>query len=1162
MKKVMRKSGAVRIVSAVLAVMLAAGLTGCGSQGGKSETGTAEPSDENDAVTAEGTQPVIGNETIAEVSAEGETLKMIQPFAMDKVVITDEYFENAFEKETAYLLSFDTDKLLAGFRETAGLDMKGAKRYPGWEDDLIGGHCVGHYLSAVSQAYASLPDTDADKQRLYDILKTLVDGLKECQDSTGTGFIFGARIIDRNNIEKQFDNVEANLTNITTQAWVPWYTMHKILAGLIDVYSNAGIEDAKTVASSLGDWVCSRTSSWSAAKQRTVLSIEYGGMNDCLYELYALTGKEEHAVAAHSFDETDLFESVYKDTENVLNNRHANTTIPKFLGALKRYAVLDGKTVAGETVDASKYLEYAERFWDMVIKKHTYITGGNSEWEHFGLDYVLDAERTNGNCETCNTYNMLKMTRLLFQITGDVKYADYYENTFLNAIISSQNPETGMSMYFQPMDTGYFKVYSTPFTKFWCCTGSGMENFTKLSDSLYFHDDNDLYINQYISSVVTWDEMGVSVEQESSVPAGDKARFTVRSDGGEADIDLYFRLPDWLADSASVTVSGAEYNFTEKNGYAIVEGPFADGTVVEITLPMEVRAYSLPDNKNTYAFKYGPVVLSALLGTEDMTEGTTGVDVTVPKSKLISTDRVPSGSDKVRILNGSTIREFMDNINENLVKTDGKVEFSLINTDSDLTFVTHYSQYKERYGIYWEFEESGSDINVVQFMNDKRAARLADDLLDTVQPGYGQYENDELHNMQETGSGSTGFTENGTSRYANEGGAFAYRMLVDDISDTSLLATFAKADNGKSIRITAGGKEIFSTVLSYSGTDAEYQVEIPVPADVIAAAEAVSANGADGKALTFEFSGAEGEQSARLCTFLYTIHSFGKDASLSVTAESGAVSSDGDKITVELNEDAAETVLDFTIGDRLGYMTLNGNVIDDSKPQTVALNGKYTDITASVFAEDHTTSRGYTITVVTPGEGIRANVDANVAYFVDCGDHDPSTVSSGDLFGTHNSVTEQLYGKDPVTGYTWGLIDDEFDKYNGSKISKGLYTSNTWCYEQNSCEDGLPKESTHRYTKNQYENGKPRTLEYAFELEDGVYNVEIGFANPWNCSNHPSAYAYLDGNNEVVIADSLNLNSVKNASAEVTVSGGELPISFRSDDLAINVTYIKISPVL
>ena len=215
-------------------------------------------------------------------------------------------------------------------------------------------------------------------------------------------------------------------------------------------------------------------------------------MNDCIYDLYLISGKPNHATAAHIFDDTNLHEQILKGGANVLNGKHANTTIPKFLGALKRYIALNGKTLNGETVDATRSLQYAEAFWDMVVTHHTYITGGNSEWEHFGMDDILDKERTNCNCETCNSYNMLKLSRELFKITGDSKYMDFYEGTYYNSILSSQNPETGMTTYFQPMATGYFKVYSSRFDHFWCCTGSGMENFSKLGDTIYMHGDNTL----------------------------------------------------------------------------------------------------------------------------------------------------------------------------------------------------------------------------------------------------------------------------------------------------------------------------------------------------------------------------------------------------------------------------------------------------------------------------------------------------------------------------------------------------------------------------------------------------------------------------------------------------------------------------------------------
>ena len=445
-------------------------------------------------------------------------LKELKSFSLDQVYLEDAYFVNALEKEVAYLTSLDANRLLAGFRETAGVDMRGAIRYDGWENMLIGGHTMGHYMTACVHAYESANVSQENKDKLYEILKALLDGMEECQKSLGSGFLFGAVLVDKNNVEKQFDNVEQGKANILTESWVPWYTMHKILEGLVSVMDMPESfaldarrgelrEQALIIGTHLGNWVFDRVSKWSEETRRTVLGIEYGGMNDVMYDLYLQTGVIHHQVAAHIFDQTQLFEEVLraKTGDNVLNNRHANTTIPKFMGALKRYVV------TGE----EKYFEYAKAFWNLVSENHSYITGGNSEWEHFGEDNVLDEERTNCNCETCNAYNMLKMTKLLFTITGDVKYADWYENTFLNSILSSQNPESGMTTYFQPMASGYFKVYGEPYTRFWCCTGTGMENFTKLGESFYFAKDNLLVVNQYISSKLEWKEQNVIITQKS-----------------------------------------------------------------------------------------------------------------------------------------------------------------------------------------------------------------------------------------------------------------------------------------------------------------------------------------------------------------------------------------------------------------------------------------------------------------------------------------------------------------------------------------------------------------------------------------------------------------------------------------------------------------------
>lgn len=808
-------------------------------------------------------------------------MKGLKAFGLSEVKLKDDYFVNAYEKEVLYLTSFETVRMLAGFRETAGVDMRGAVRYPGWENMLIGGHTLGHYMTACVKCYESANCNPDDRKILLRKIKHLLVGLKECQDALGTGFVFGAVIADKSNVELQFDYVEQGKTNIITEAWVPWYTMHKIFEGLVSAAnmdiqlllatSPEGVDKieveyvvllAKEIASKLADWTYGRTSSWNDDVHRTVLSIEYGGMNDCLYDVYSFTGKKQHLEAAHAFDQVALFERVYrgKAGDNVLNNHHANTTIPKFMGALKRYAV------TGDEI----YFNYATDFWNKVTGLHSYITGGNSEWEHFGEDNVLDKERTNCNCETCNSYNMLKMTKLLFMLTGDVKYADWYENTFLNSILSSQNPETGMTTYFQPMASGYFKTYSEPFTKFWCCTGSGMENFSKLQESFYFYKEDALVVNQYISSCVSF--RGYDIEVEASLPEQDVVKIHLPQG---YDGKLLIRLPGWLDNEAKITCGGKEKsypivgrNHASVKGYALLTDEFEAGTVLEVTLPMKVTAYNLPDGEDTYCFKYGPVVLSALLGEHDMEKGMTGVDVTIPTKPVFEAEYLPSCSELVSVETGSA-KEFANNVNSYMErqKTD-KLKFKLRGVKANLTYVTHYRQHKERYGIYFKFRDTDS-------LADK-AVQEKYLKLDTVQPGYGQYESDSLHQMREEGGGTVGITNDGTRRYAKEGGKFSYTMMVDP-EMTVLQITLRSADAGKSLKISTCGEVIYEGVVKATADSPEYyQVEIPVPEHLLSKAKSILFQEKEVKVLTFTFSGSMGAEgytksSAAVCQFIYTL---------------------------------------------------------------------------------------------------------------------------------------------------------------------------------------------------------------------------------------------------------------------------------------------------
>lgn len=757
----------------------------------------------------------------------------LSDFKLSDIELKDGYSLNLYEKDTAYLISIDENRLLAGFYESAGIKTR-YLRYGGWENSLIGGHTLGHYMTAAAQCYINAVTSEENRKRIYKKLENIVNSLGECQNhSRGkAGFIFGAKMIS-DNPEEQFDNVEKNKTNITTEAWVPWYTMHKIIAGLVSVYNLAHIEKAKDVLTKLCDWVYSRVKNWDEKTRETVLSIEYGGMNDCLYNAYKITKNPDHLYAAHVFDEVSLFEKVLSGETDVLDKLHANTTIPKFLGALNRYVVLREE----------KYLEYAKAFFALVRDKHSYVTGGVGEWEHFGKDGILDGERTQYNCETCASYNMLIMARELFKITRDKAYADYYDETYTNSILPAMNPETGMAMYFQPMAAGFFKAFSSPFNSFWCCTGTGMEDFTKLADSAYFTDGKVVYVNLYISSVLTLPNG--KLEQKADVSDGERVEFIYTSDG--KPLTLLLRVPDYANGKIKLNVCGKAAAYTEQNGYIRVA--LSGRERAEIYIPLGVKAYPLPDNTSAVAFKYGGTVLAAKLSTERMDEGTTGVEVTVPKRAILS-------GKSVRLATNDK-DEFIKNPDKYFERKNG--EFILKGADREYEFVPYYSLYGARYGIYW----------YIKSVSESAEAETAREIIDTVQPGYGQYENDALHDMKE--KNSVGATAGGTYRYALNGGYFEYRMKVEKERDNFLILYFAEEDKGKSLTVTADGKILFDGIINTEKGKDLTEKSFLIPAEIVNAAKRINAVGEECDVVKIRFSSSRGE-SAKVREFIYIVH--------------------------------------------------------------------------------------------------------------------------------------------------------------------------------------------------------------------------------------------------------------------------------------------------
>ena len=645
-----------------------------------------------------------------------------EPFELDKVQILDNYYLSAQKSDIAFLKKMDTARLLAGFRTTAGIDTKGVRPYGGWEDSLLGGHCVGHYLTALAQAVKVTGDKELKEKS-----QTLIAGLEECQKKLGTGFLFGAKVEDKEDVEKQFDILEGKKKGET---WVPWYNMHKVLAGLVDTYKYTGNETALLVAEKLGDWIYERVSKWDLKTNQKVLETEYGGMNDCLYELYSYSHNKHHLEAAQKFDEKALFLMAAKGEKNCLDGKHANTQIPKFIGAIKRYNVL--KQLGEAKQEDEAYLVDAEKFFEMVVKRHSFVTGGISVMEHFRKDYHLDEIRTQTNCESCCAHNMLKLAKELFKATRKKEYDDYYETTLRNAIMGAVKTESGAASYFTPMATGYYKTFGEEDPEknmFWCCTGSGMENFTKLGDSIYFRANDTLLVNQYVASKVTWEEKNLVLTQKSDVTKSEEISFVLNAlhDKEISDVAIALRIPDWMHGEATIYVNGAEKMTAAGNSeYVLLERNWEDGDVIMAKYPMSVESVGLLDQDAVFAFRYGPTVLAAKLGKEKMGEATwAGIDLTAPLYKVVGNecrkDTIAYGEPKttelldnetLTIQKETSVNEFVSHIEHYLVRdTESEtLSFHLKGTDADTTFenglqfVPFNTLNDERYGIYWYFD--------------------------------------------------------------------------------------------------------------------------------------------------------------------------------------------------------------------------------------------------------------------------------------------------------------------------------------------------------------------------------------------------------------------------------------------------------------------------
>jgi DUF1680 family protein len=513
-------------------------------------------------------------------------------FPRADVRLLDGPFLDAQRRDTAYLLQLDPDRLLHTFRLNAGLPTT-AKPLGGWEGPEIElrGHTLGHYLSACALMYESTGD-ERLKQRTLAIVAELAR-VQQALERRGAhpGYLAAFP-------ESFFDRLERR-----ESVWAPYYTLHKILAGVLDVHRVTGDPSALEIAHGIARWVEFRASRRSEAQWQALLDSEFGGMQEALTELYRRTGDPKHLLLARRFDHRAVFDPLARG-EDHLDGLHANTQIPKTIGA-----ALDCKL----TGDA-RYCAVARNFWERVALHRSYVIGGNSEYEHFSPTRRFSCHIGVKTAETCNTYNMLKLTGLLFELDGDSKRLDFYERALLNHILASQDPATGMVTYHLALKPGAWRTYATPEDSFWCCVGTGLENPARYGEAIYARQGDALLVNLFLASELTWREKGLVLRQETSFPDEGRTRLVLRLTQ-PARFALRLRHPSWADGALNVSVNGQALPVTSRPGtFASLEREWRDGDRVDVELPMSLHIEAMPDDPSVVAFLYGPVVLAADLG--------------------------------------------------------------------------------------------------------------------------------------------------------------------------------------------------------------------------------------------------------------------------------------------------------------------------------------------------------------------------------------------------------------------------------------------------------------------------------------------------------------------------------------------------------------------
>lgn len=735
------------------------------------------------------------------------------PLPLTAVRLTGGPLKNAQDLDAKYLLALQPDRMLAGFRIRAGLEPR-AKGYGGWDavdGKQLTGHIAGHYLSAVSLMFAATGDARFKERADY-----IVKELKEVQDKHGNGYLGALANGEERFAEVARGDIRSGGFDLNG-LWSPWYVLHKTFAGLRDAYHHTGNRTALDVELEFAAWTESILSQLNDAQIQRMLNTEFGGMNEVLADLYADTGDRRWLDLSYKFEHRAITEPL-KHHQDQLGGVHANTQVPKLLGSLARYRY------TGDPGDGFA----AGFFWDTVVQHHSFVTGGHGKDEYFGdADHLND--RVDGRtAETCNVYNMLKMTRELFAIRPDAHYADFQERALFNHILASQDPQAGWACYMVPVGHGVQHEYERNMLDggFTCCTGSSMESHALHSDGLYYEAGDRFWVNVYAPSTVDWQSAGVKLTMETDFPEGESAKLTVAT-AAPKEFMLLLRRPFWVGTNFSVRVNGESItpellatphaqlrsaNATPTmatSSYVVLKRTWKGGDRVELTLPKTLRLEPLPDNPRRVGILWGPLVLAGDLGPEESRRGSHLDAVPV----FVAADRPVA--DWLKPVDGHS----------NEFRSDG------VGREHDVTFTPFYRLHRRTYGVYWdlftptEWKQRSAEIAAER----EKQRQLEAATVGYAQPGEMQAERDA--NMQ----GEDTEPVRIQSRPGRRGGKwFSFDLPVDPVHPLALVVTYNHDEwQERAFEILVDGVRVAEQTLGRRGPMRFFEVQYPLPADVV-----------------------------------------------------------------------------------------------------------------------------------------------------------------------------------------------------------------------------------------------------------------------------------------------------------------------------------------